>query len=293
MRVSTWLRRLVNPRRTDPRSSEVLRRESVDRDTDRRLAIERADARRSGALDIPRDRHDSGDWDRYWRNQLKAGVFEQGFSDMMSSDPTLPAFFRSRGVRTVLCAGNGMSSEAVALALHGFAVTALDVSQLPAEVYRFSFAQPDNPFCQLPNFRVHEDGTVSFGTWESIDRKLCPRIHFSDEDVPRPGGSVLFVTGNLFDGQQCPGLYDAVIERRVLQLFPEADQARGLERLVARLVDGGVFVSQQHYGGWRPGEPRQHFAEGWLTAHGFQIESVRRSTAESVPRIARLIFTTG
>jgi len=44
---------------------------------------------------------------------------------MMSSDPTLPALLSRRGARTVLCAGNGLSIEPIALALLGFRVTVL------------------------------------------------------------------------------------------------------------------------------------------------------------------------
>jgi hypothetical protein len=88
-----------------------------------------------------------------------------------------------------------------------------------------------------------------------------------------------------------------VIERRVLQLFPdEAERIRGLERLVARLVTRGIFVSHQHSGWWKPGEPRQHYAEAWLAGHGFESEFSRAAAgpedAAAAP-LARLIYTTG
>ena len=82
----------------------------------------------AGRLDPPRDPHDRGAWDEYWKNQLKVGALEQGLSDQMSSDTALPRLLAVRGARTILCAGNGLSMEAISLALLGFDVTALDIS---------------------------------------------------------------------------------------------------------------------------------------------------------------------
>ena len=293
MRVSSWLRRLVNPRRTDPRSPEEVRRESVDKEAARQLAIRRGDARRSGALDIPRDRHDSNDWDRYWRKQLEFGLFDQGFSDVMASDETLPALFHRRGARRILCAGNGLSTEPVALALFGFEVTALDLSGVPAQVFVHSFKHPEHPTRKIPGFSMREDGRVSFDAPGAIDVNQCPQMHMGGEASPRGGGSVAFETGSFFDENLCLGPFDVVIERLALQLHSEEERALGLERLTSRLGERGVFVSQQHYGGWRPGEPRQHFAEDWLASHGFQVQSGLHAAPELAPLIARLVFTTG
>ena len=95
-------------------------------------------AMESGALAVPGDVHDREAWDRYWRTQLAVGTIEQGFNDMMASDPRLVPLLIERGVTSILCAGNGLSSEACALALHGFDVTALDIASIPAAVQRSS-----------------------------------------------------------------------------------------------------------------------------------------------------------
>ncbi len=51
---------------------------------------------------------------------MKSGFNDQGLNDAMASQPSLPGLLGRRGSRTVLCAGNGLSIEALSLALLGF-----------------------------------------------------------------------------------------------------------------------------------------------------------------------------
>jgi hypothetical protein len=101
------------------------------------------------------------------------------------------------GLRTILCAGNGVSREPRALAAAGFDVTSLDIS--PVAV---SYA------------KAHDADSHRLGYFCS------PKLH-------RPGGRVEFVAGDLLDITVCPGPFDVVIERRTVQWFAEHGIEKG------------------------------------------------------------------
>jgi hypothetical protein len=248
-------------------------------------------AMESGELAIPRDVHDREAWNEYWNKQIPLGPMEQGFNDFMSSDPTLVALLHQRGARTILCAGVGLSSEPLALALHGFDVTALDISDVPGLAFRASIRDPAHPLRRLPIQTVREDDTVIFLADQVIDPELCPPIHRSEGHPPRGGGSLSYSTGDLVDPEVCPGPYDVLVERRTVQLFPEGEHEAALDRLAARLGPRALLISHQHSGAWRPGEPRRHFASEWLEASDFTREGA--SNAAGSARVARLWLSTG
>jgi len=152
----------------------------------------------------------------------------------------------------------------------------------------------EHPLCRIPGFGVREDGSMMIGTADVIAPDLCPAMHQSPDHPNRGGGCLSLVTGDLMNPDICAGPFDVVIERRTLQLFEDVDRISGLDRLVARLGARGVFVSHQHYGGWRPGEPRTHYAEAWLKSRDFVLRSERKSDEyDSAPRLACLMFSTG
>lgn len=276
-----------------PPISRVCNQEQPSAETTQRLEAWLA-ASEAGLLEPPADVHSAVVWDEYWRNHLKVGALEQGFADRMASDPTLPGLLAERGARTILCAGNGLSFEAISLALLGFDVTALDISVVPAEAFESMVREAEHPIHRIPGFELRDDGSLVFGTAGPIDPALCPPMHQSDTFPPRGGGSLSFVTGDLMNPEICPGPFDVVVERRTVQLFPESERISALERLVARLSSRCVLVSQQHEGGWRPGDDRTHYAESWLSSRGFQIESGVPSRKPGVAaRLARLEFSSG
>jgi len=252
------------------------------------------EALEAGRLTPPRDPHDRAPWDRYWRNHLKVGTLEQAFSDWLSSDSKLPALLTRRGARTILCAGNGLSAEALSLAMFGFHVIALDISAVPAEAFRRMLRNPEHPARRVPGFDMRDDDAVTFTGSSPIDPELCPHIHRGADQVPTSGGSLSFVTGNLMTPEVCPGPFDVVIERRTVQLFPEDQQTPAIERLVACLAERGTLLSHQHRGAWRPGDDLTHHAESWVTSHGFVVWSgADGDQRESVPRLAYLKLSTG
>ncbi|HMA17170.1 MAG TPA: hypothetical protein VKS03_01925, partial [Thermoanaerobaculia bacterium] len=75
---------------------------------------------------------------------------------------------------------------------------------------------------------------------------------------------------------------------------PEAERLEALNRLVLRLSDRGVFVSQEHRGSWKPGDDRTHYANAWLASRGFVMhpETAAREAGVAA-RLARLTFSTG
>ena len=272
MSLRAWFRRVLGRASTAPVPSAWL------------AAFE------AGRLNPPQDVHDRGAWDEYWRNQLEVGAGEQGFSDQMFSDMTLPGLLTGRGARTILCAGNGLSTEAISLALLGFNATALDISAVPGKMFGAMLRDEENPLRRIPGFTMRDDGSVTFGDAGLIDPELCPPMHRSAEYPPRGGGALSFVTGDLIDAELCPGPFDVVIERRTLQLFPDAERLLALDRLVSRLANRGVFVSQQHEGRWTPGDDRTHYAEAWLASRGFVMQS---GTTDVAARLACLMFSSG
>jgi len=192
----------------------------------------------------PADPRDIAGWDAYWEVELETGGLHTRFGDVLIAHWDTPGLLATRGVRTVLCVGNGLSAEAASLAGKGFDVTALDVSPLA--------------------IRTAEQG------WKTSD----------------VNDTLRFVCGDLFDATACPGPFDAVIERCTLQLYSPDERTLGLERLTGRLAQRGLFVSHVHMGGWRPGQPREHYARPWLAAHGFREDP-------GAERMCRLTLMTG
>jgi hypothetical protein len=213
----------------------------------------------------PRDVHDVAGWDRYWTEQVQHGLGPPLFDMFVyGHEDAIVEAMRQRGLRTVLCAGNGMSLEPRALASAGAEVVALDVSRVGLEIAE-SFPAPDEALASY--FRT-------------------PRT--------RPGGSISVVVGDLADATVCPGPFDVVIERRTLQLFEEEERLRLLEGLLGRLRINGLFVSQQHNGAWRPGDPSVHWARPWLEQRGFDLDGWAVGAARrSSRRLALLSYTTG
>lgn len=243
----------------------------------------------SGELNIPRDVHDAAAWNRYWEKNLEVGAIDQGFNDLMSSDQTLLPLLHRRGVRAILCAGAGLSAESLALFLHGFAVTALDISSVPRATFRRNVTE--GLLSRLPGIEHRDDGSVALPADQTIDASMCPPMHLAEGYSPRGGGSLSYVTGDLFDTDVCCDTFDAAVERRTVQLFPAAEKHLALDRLAARLAPRALLVSHQHRGDWKPGRPRGHFASDWLDKSDFV--SSRDTDAETAPRVARLVFTTG
>jgi SAM-dependent methyltransferase len=245
-------------------------------------------------LHPPRDMHDGAAWDDYWKSDLMFRAMEVGLSDTLASDMTLPPLLSLRGAQTVLCAGNGLSTEAVSLALHGFDVTALDLSAAPAEIFAHQMRNPKYRLNRISGTAVRDDGSVVIGAVGLIDPELCLPMHRSADCPNKGGGALRFVTGDLMNPELCPGPFDVVIERRTLQLFQGAEREEALGRLVARLRTPGVFVSHQHDGGWRPGQARTHFAKKWLESHGFTLyPGTMFKRPERTSRLACLVFSTG
>ena len=282
MAIKDLFRRILHPAPTpDCRRSE------------RDLANVWLEAMEAGRLTPPRDVHDASAWDAYWTNHLEVGLMEQGLSDMMSSDERLVGLLRQRGATTILCAGNGLSSEALSLAVHGFQVTALDLSPVAGARIAKSLRDPEHPMRQIPGFRVTDDGVVFDGSGP-IPSQLCPKIHRTDDTAPQRGGSLRFVSGDLTVSEVYPGPFDVVIERRTVQLFPDGEQESALDRLAGRLAARGTFVTHLHDGCGGPGRHRPHHAREWSRSRGFVVDyDVDEEMQRSAPRLVCLTLSTG
>ena len=297
---SQVIRRLVGPRRReasiDPPGARPTGDPSGEGDPAKQEQQSRASAwlkaYEAGLLSRPANVRDAAGWDRYWRNHLEFGMGEQAMMDQMASDHSLPEFLVGRGARTILCAGNGFSYEAIALAILGFEVTALDLSSVPAEVMEATLRDPQHALRQLVGFSLRADGAWTLE--RPVDPALAPPMHMSAGFPPRAGGSLILATGDLMDPEICRGPFDVVIERRTVQLFRDGEMQEALDHLIRRLATPGTFVSHKHDGGWRPGKPRQHHAEEWLGANGFEFRMTREGEEVAhAPRVAFLVYTSG
>ena len=182
--------------------------------------------------------------------------------DMFSNDRGLITYLKNRGLRSILCVGNGISQEPRALAAAGFAVTALDISPVAAQLAQAIEPGPD---------------------YLSM---------FADVTSRRSGGNVDHVTADLLDAAACRGPFDVIIERRTVQLFRGQEFGEALEALTRRLRSDGLFFSHCHNGRWRPPAPLVHVAEAWFREHGWTIW---RDDLDAAPheRLASLFITTG
>lgn len=163
----------------------------------------------------PRNVHDHALWDRYWQDQVTHGLTPPLFDMLCSFTPLVPALIK-RGAKRLLCAGNGISQEPRALAAAGFEVTAMDLS--PAAAH---FAE----------------------TWQFSSTELDS---FCTKEQRMSGGSLRFVVGDILDRSLCPGPFDAIIEHRTLQLFPEEERGLAVDALASRLKIDGLLVSHRH-----------------------------------------------
>jgi hypothetical protein len=201
---------------------------------------------------------DSAAWDRYWHDQVSHGV--GGFVHLFVHDGELVDAMRVNGLRTVLCVGNGISQEPKALAWAGFDVTSLDISPLAAKVASAA-VPPDDLLAELVGGR---SGGLS--------------------------GCSEFVVGDLCDPACCPGPYDVVIERKTLQLWPDAERPMAIQAVANRLASRGIFFSHSHDGGWQPPAPRRHALEPWFVSQGWEFWGEERPLTR---RVAWLLTTTG
>jgi len=201
---------------------------------------------------------DAERWEEWWKARLSKGraglypmlpapllrVGERLFG-VANTDNLLVHVMREHGLRTILCAGNGISQEPRALAGAGFDVTALDIS--PVSV-RFAETASVDP--------------------RPLGRLCSPRLH-------RPGGRVSFIVGDLLDAAVCPGPFDVVVERCTDQVFAEHDRGAALSALSRRRGEVGIFLSlclddpfpcdlgwSQHSSGLF------HASEAWFREHG-------------------------
>jgi hypothetical protein len=105
-----------------------------------------------------------------------------------------------------------------------------------------------------------------------------------------PGGTVKFVVGDILDRSVCPGPFDAIIERRTLQLFPEEERGLALDALASRLQAGGLLLSHCHDGGWKPPNKPVHKVEQGFRDRGW---SVSWKPPDHAGRVAWLVMSTG
>lgn len=191
-------------------------------------------------LDAPTDPLDSSAWDRYWTEHVRHGLGPPIF-DMFCDDRELTKVMNNEGMRSILCAGSGISQEPRALAQAGFDVVALDISPKALEIAQ-GFEFPTEGF-----------------------------EHFCEPEMWRAGGHVDFVVGDILDSTVCPGPFDVIIERRTAQTYFNSDIGSVLGALAMRLGQHGILLSHCHDGAWKPPAEPRHFTKSWFQQNRWTI----------------------
>jgi hypothetical protein len=208
----------------------------------------------------PDNLRDAAAWDHYHGQHLAHGIGPQ-LADMFCDDRALVNAMHAGNLRSILCAGSGMSVEPRILAAAGFSVTVLDLSARALEVAR-----------RMPP----SDGQF---------------LQFLDAGQARRGGSVDWVAGDILDAAACPGPFDVVVERRTAQNYTEPLFTEVLSALAARLAPEGILFSHCHDGGWRPPANPRHRVGEWLQAHDWPIWNGQ--TPKPPGRVGWLFTSTG
>ena len=86
----------------------------------------------------------------------------------------------------------------------------------------------------------------------------------------------MFLIGDILDTSVCPGPFDAIIERRTLQLFSPEERGIALDMLASRLKLDGLFLSHCHDGGWKPPDEPVHQVENFFRDRGWTISRSER-----------------
>jgi len=183
------------------------------------------------------DVFDGKAWDEFWRKQLNEHSPPLTLYHFEEPVRTVLARMRADGARSVLSVGCGICLDARAFAAAGYSVTGLDVSPVALKYARESSLPAD---------------LVS---------------HFLDASELRPGGTVEFVQGDLFEPTCCRGPYDVVLCRDTIQYFEYAGRLpTALEAVSARLASGGLLVLTSH------GMVSAFYSiDDWLKANGFRL----------------------
>jgi len=254
--VISFLKRLFRMGATEPHETLVF--------TGRRLSLKGVKVEADDDLEWlrpPCTIDDIAAWDKYWTDQIRHGLTPALF-DFMNHGGDLAAVMTGLGMRSVLCAGNGISQEPRAFAEAGFDATALDRSPVATNFAQtWTFGPQDYEF----NLGSHRRGE---------------------------GGQVQFVLGDILDSSTCSGPFDVVIERRMLQLFEPERRPTALAALAARMKENAILFSHTHYGHWRPGDDPTHPLQSLFLEAGWRLWSPH--TGPKPPgRVAWLYFSTG
>lgn len=204
---------------------------------------------------------DVAGWDRFWVNQIEDGEGPLDL-DMFCNDSALVRVMNDEGIRSILCAGNGISQEPKALAAAGMEVVALDISPQAVEIAK-SYPLPVE--------------AISF---------------YFEPELQKPGGKVEFVTGNILDATVCPGPFDVIIERLTTQNYHTQGIGAVLNGLAQRLSENGIFFSHCHDRTWKPPAEPRHYAEQWFHEAEWTIWSGRPGR-KPPGRVAWLFRSTG
>jgi hypothetical protein len=154
-------------------------------------------------------------WGNYWGDRIGGNNADGKFFYFEITDKVVPVF-RELNLKTILCVGNGVSLEPLALAHAGFNVDVLDISK-----QAMSF---------ISNYNLTES---------DINR-------FYNGKEYRSGGTLRFIVGDFTDKSVCSGPYDVIITKRTLQYFTRCNFLEVIDCLIERLNYNGILISHTH-----------------------------------------------
>lgn len=129
-------------------------------------------------------------WDNYWKNIISKEGIKGNISSFEIIDKIVPILKKVQ-LKKILCVGNGISLEPLALAYIGFDVDVLDISKDAIDF--------------LSTYKLSSDDAKKF----FLEDQHCVE------------GKANYIVGDFRDKSVCPGKYDVVITRRTLHDFED------------------------------------------------------------------------
>jgi hypothetical protein len=173
----------------------------------------------------PADWRDVDGWNAYWQTNIEQTrpdlllVFDIRPVDAVLVPRDLERLMRRKRT-SVLVVGNGITLIPRMFCHAGFQTVALDISSVATE-----FARRYEPTREDWRLLFQLDGKGAVGDFV--------------KDFARPGGTVEYICGDLFEQDVTPGPFDVIWSSRSLQGFNDEDLELAIGRLDARLHSNG------------------------------------------------------
>jgi hypothetical protein len=200
---------------------------------------------------FPIDPHDVKDWDRFWTEYLKGDYLDNDFErNEWVANVRLGGYerrryrryleeFEQRGYQRILFVGNGLGMLPRVFSHRGLQSQVIDFSEVANQfcqrnpegellAYRFFNAELSGLFIQLQRLSMEQIQPV-------LDAQFMP------------GGSVDYLTEDVFECHFPEGHFDAIVMQTFAEHYDSPDRQRLAWRLYGWLRQGGTLLVESQY----------------------------------------------